>query len=196
MAPNVEAEAPHNNFDVRIIYVLRRARIGNAPIPALRDSRPIASQMMRANGMISNHSEKILADDWLSRLYSFSILAYVISKALSLLSPFELRASLLLLLPGSWGLCQKQTLTSVFKSQTSHLILRRLRALGVFAELLPCTTKINELTWKPKGIVFSGGMDSLDTRFAWIWDFYGGLTELLGPSSVYDEGAPRKIAVS
>ncbi|KAJ5161429.1 gmp synthase protein [Penicillium capsulatum] len=55
-----------------------------------------------------------------------------------------------------------------FGSQTSHLILRRLRALGVFAELLPCTTKIADLTWKPKGIVFSGG-----------------------PSSVYDDGAPH-----
>uniref|UniRef100_A0A093V607 GMP synthase (glutamine-hydrolyzing) n=1 Tax=Talaromyces marneffei PM1 TaxID=1077442 RepID=A0A093V607_TALMA len=55
-----------------------------------------------------------------------------------------------------------------FGSQTSHLILRRLRALGVFAELLPCTTKIAELTWKPKGIVFSGG-----------------------PASVYDDGAPH-----
>ncbi|KAK7923242.1 GMP synthase [Apiospora marii] len=55
-----------------------------------------------------------------------------------------------------------------FGSQTSHLILRRLRALGVFTELLPCNTKIAELTWKPKGIVFSGG-----------------------PSSVYDEGSPH-----
>ncbi|KAI6785338.1 putative gmp synthase protein [Emericellopsis cladophorae] len=55
-----------------------------------------------------------------------------------------------------------------FGSQTSHLILRRLRSLGVFAELLPCTTKIAELTWKPKGIVFSGG-----------------------PASVYDEGSPH-----
>ncbi|KAJ5589844.1 gmp synthase protein [Penicillium hetheringtonii] len=55
-----------------------------------------------------------------------------------------------------------------FGSQTSHLILRRLRSLGVFAELLPCTTKIADLTWKPKGIVFSGG-----------------------PASVYDEGSPH-----
>lgn len=47
------------------------------------------------------------------------------------------------------------------KYQTSHLILRRLWALGVFAELLPCTAKITDLTWKPKGIVFSGGMKSL-----------------------------------
>lgn len=55
-----------------------------------------------------------------------------------------------------------------FGSQTSHLILRRLRAIGVFTELLPCNTKIAELTWKPKGIIFSGG-----------------------PSSVYDEGSPH-----
>ncbi|ATY59816.1 GMP synthase [Cordyceps militaris] len=55
-----------------------------------------------------------------------------------------------------------------FGSQTSHLILRRLRALGVFAELLPCTTKVAELSWKPKGIIFSGG-----------------------PASVYDEGSPH-----
>lgn len=55
-----------------------------------------------------------------------------------------------------------------FGSQTSHLILRRLRVLGVFAELLPCTTKVTDLAWKPKGIVFSGG-----------------------PSSVYDEGSPH-----
>ncbi|KAL2671163.1 hypothetical protein Neosp_013737 [[Neocosmospora] mangrovei] len=46
-----------------------------------------------------------------------------------------------------------------FGSQTSHLILRRLRALGVFAELLPCTTKVAELSWKPKGIIFSGDVD-------------------------------------
>ncbi|KAJ5756000.1 GMP synthase [Penicillium manginii] len=55
-----------------------------------------------------------------------------------------------------------------FGSQTSHLILRRLRSLGVFAELLPCTTKIADLSWKPKGIVFSGG-----------------------PASVYDNGSPH-----
>ncbi|KAL6355333.1 hypothetical protein LRP88_10919 [Fusarium phalaenopsidis] len=55
-----------------------------------------------------------------------------------------------------------------FGSQTSHLILRRLRALSVYAEMLPCTTKLADLTWKPKGIVLSGG-----------------------PSSVYDEGSPH-----
>lgn len=56
--------------------------------------------------------------------------------------------------------------TNPFSSQTSHLILRRLRALGVFAELLPCTTKVAELSWKPKGIIFSGGAKSLDEWFA------------------------------
>ncbi|KAJ4319074.1 GMP synthase (glutamine-hydrolyzing) [Fusarium piperis] len=55
-----------------------------------------------------------------------------------------------------------------FGSQTSHLILRRLRDLNIYSEMLPCTTKLADLTWKPKGIVLSGG-----------------------PSSVYDEGSPH-----
>ncbi|KAK1831403.1 hypothetical protein QBC39DRAFT_351881 [Podospora conica] len=55
-----------------------------------------------------------------------------------------------------------------FGSQTSHLILRRLRSLKVYAEMLPCTTKLADLPFKPKGIVLSGG-----------------------PSSVYDEIAPH-----
>ncbi|KAH8172108.1 glutamine amidotransferase class-I domain-containing protein [Sarocladium implicatum] len=55
-----------------------------------------------------------------------------------------------------------------FGSQTSHLILRRLRSLKVYAEMLSCTTKLADLTWKPAGIILSGG-----------------------PSSVYDEGAPH-----
>ncbi|KAG6213294.1 GMP synthase (glutamine-hydrolyzing) [Claviceps purpurea] len=55
-----------------------------------------------------------------------------------------------------------------FGSQTSHLILRRLRALNVYTEMLPCNTKLADLTWKPKGIILSGG-----------------------PSSVYDEGSPH-----
>ncbi|KAK1992610.1 GMP synthetase C-terminal dimerization domain-containing protein [Colletotrichum falcatum] len=44
-----------------------------------------------------------------------------------------------------------------FGSQTSHLIPRRLRALKVYAEMLPCTTKLADLPFKPKGIVLSGG---------------------------------------
>ncbi|KAM0285458.1 hypothetical protein ACHAQH_001407 [Verticillium albo-atrum] len=55
-----------------------------------------------------------------------------------------------------------------FGSQTSHLILRRLRSLKVYAEMLSCSTKLADLTWKPVGVILSGG-----------------------PSSVYDEGAPH-----
>ncbi|EQK99488.1 GMP synthase [Ophiocordyceps sinensis CO18] len=55
-----------------------------------------------------------------------------------------------------------------FGSQTSHLIIRRLRALNVYAEMLPCTTRLQDLTWSPVGIILSGG-----------------------PSSVYDQGAPH-----
>ncbi|KAG5932569.1 GMP synthase (glutamine-hydrolyzing) [Claviceps sorghi] len=43
-----------------------------------------------------------------------------------------------------------------FGSQTSHLILRRLRSLNVYTEMLPCNTKLADLTWKPKGIILSG----------------------------------------
>lgn len=38
----------------------------------------------------------------------------------------------------------------------------------MYAEMLPCTAKLAELPWKPKGIILSGG-----------------------PSSVYDEGSPH-----
>ncbi|PKS08132.1 hypothetical protein jhhlp_005407 [Lomentospora prolificans] len=53
-------------------------------------------------------------------------------------------------------------------SQYTHLITRRLRELNVLAELLPCTTKLADLDFKPKGIVLSGG-----------------------PFSVYEDGAPH-----
>lgn len=55
-----------------------------------------------------------------------------------------------------------------FGSQYSHLITRRLRELNVYSELLPCTAKVSDLSWRPKGIILSGG-----------------------PYSVYDEDAPR-----
>lgn len=55
-----------------------------------------------------------------------------------------------------------------FGSQYSHLITRRLREFNVYAEMLPCTQKISELNWTPKGIILSGG-----------------------PFSVYEEGSPH-----
>ncbi|KAL7783076.1 GMP synthase [Trichoderma ceciliae] len=56
-----------------------------------------------------------------------------------------------------------------FGSQTSHLILRRLRnEVRVYSEMLSCTTKLADLPFKPKGIILSGG-----------------------PASVYDKDAPH-----
>lgn len=55
-----------------------------------------------------------------------------------------------------------------FGSQYSHLITRRLRELNVYSEMLPCTQKLADLTWSPKGIILSGG-----------------------PYSVYESGAPH-----
>ena len=55
-----------------------------------------------------------------------------------------------------------------FGSQYSHLITRRCRELNVYCEMLPCTQKMADLTWKPKGIILSGS-----------------------PYSVYDDVAPR-----
>lgn len=55
-----------------------------------------------------------------------------------------------------------------FGSQYSHLIARRCRELNVYCEMLPCTQKIAELDWKPKGVILSGS-----------------------PFSVYDDVAPR-----
>ena len=48
-------------------------------------------------------------------------------------------------------------LTLDFGSQYSHLITRRLRELNVYSEMLPCTQKLAELSWKPKGVILSGG---------------------------------------
>lgn len=48
-----------------------------------------------------------------------------------------------------------------FGSQTSSLILRCLRSFNVFCEILPCTTKLEDLTWSPKGIILSGSPASV-----------------------------------
>ncbi|RUP42660.1 class I glutamine amidotransferase-like protein [Jimgerdemannia flammicorona] len=43
-----------------------------------------------------------------------------------------------------------------FGSQYSHLITRRIREFGVYCELLPCTQKIADLHFIPKGVILSG----------------------------------------
>ncbi len=56
-----------------------------------------------------------------------------------------------------------------FGSQYTQLIARRIREFNVFSVVLPCTTPLETvLALKPKGIVLSGG-----------------------PSSVYDDAAPK-----
>lgn len=55
-----------------------------------------------------------------------------------------------------------------FGSQYTHLIARRIREFGVYSELLACTAKISELSFKPKGVILSGG-----------------------PYSVYENGSPH-----
>jgi GMP synthase (glutamine-hydrolysing) len=56
-----------------------------------------------------------------------------------------------------------------FGSQVTQLIARRVRELGVYAEILPCTAPLERVRdAAPKGVILSGG-----------------------PSSIYDEGAPR-----
>jgi len=55
-----------------------------------------------------------------------------------------------------------------FGSQFAHLIARRVRDLGVKAEILPFNTDISQIkSLKPDGIIFSGGPAS-GTMSAWI----------------------------
>lgn len=55
--------------------------------------------------------------------------------------------------------------------------------------MLPCTTKLADLTWKPTGVILSGGNNrSISLPPSSV------LTDFKGPSSVYDEGAPRKTS--
>ena len=49
-----------------------------------------------------------------------------------------------------------------FGSQVTQLIARRLRETGVYTEILPCTTASNNIAAaKPKGIILSGGPNSV-----------------------------------
>lgn len=52
-----------------------------------------------------------------------------------------------------------------FGSQYSQLIARRIRALGIFAELVPYDVKVKRLK-EAEGIIFSGGPDSVYTKGA------------------------------
>jgi len=63
---------------------------------------------------------------------------------------------------------QNKILVLDFGSQTTQLIARRIRELGVYSEIKPCFISLEEIkSFSPSGIVFSGG-----------------------PSSVYDKNAP------
>ncbi|KAJ1496762.1 GMP synthase (glutamine-hydrolyzing) [Coelomomyces lativittatus] len=64
--------------------------------------------------------------------------------------------------------CHDTILILDFGSQYTHLITRRIREFNVFCELLPCTTDLTLLKYKPKGIILSGS-----------------------PFSVYDHDAPH-----
>ncbi|XOU94620.1 MAG: glutamine-hydrolyzing GMP synthase [Candidatus Kerfeldbacteria bacterium] len=52
-----------------------------------------------------------------------------------------------------------------FGSQYSHLIVRRIREMGIFAELMPYNTKL-EVLKKAKGIVLSGGPQNISGNSA------------------------------
>eukprot|EP00160_Parvularia_atlantis_P015517 Unigene4464_Nuclearia_a/m.13639 Unigene4464_Nuclearia_a/g.13639 ORF Unigene4464_Nuclearia_a/g.13639 Unigene4464_Nuclearia_a/m.13639 type:complete len:525 (-) Unigene4464_Nuclearia_a:55-1629(-) len=70
--------------------------------------------------------------------------------------------------PSNLGAVYDSVLILDFGSQFSHLITRRVRELGVYCELHPCTVKLADVPFKPKGVILSGG-----------------------PSSVYEKDAPR-----
>jgi GMP synthase (glutamine-hydrolysing) len=68
-----------------------------------------------------------------------------------------------------------------FGSQTTQLIARRVRELGVYSEVLPCTTSHATLfNKKPKGIILSGGPNSVNC-------IHSGLTI---PSAVFELHIP------
>ena len=52
-----------------------------------------------------------------------------------------------------------------FGSQTTQLIARRIREIGVFSEILPCTASLEDIRQRhPKGIVLSGGPASVHAK--------------------------------
>lgn len=54
-----------------------------------------------------------------------------------------------------------------FGSQLTQLIARRVRENGVYAEIKPCTTKIDEIrAFAPRGIILSGGPASVHESFS------------------------------
>ncbi|RKO96299.1 GMP synthase, partial [Caulochytrium protostelioides] len=48
-----------------------------------------------------------------------------------------------------------------FGSQYTHLIARRIREFGVYCELFACNIKLSDLHFKPKGVILSGGPNSV-----------------------------------
>lgn len=54
-----------------------------------------------------------------------------------------------------------------FGSQLTQLIARRVRECGVYAEIRPCTTKLDEIkAFDPRGIILSGGPASVHESFS------------------------------
>ena len=56
-----------------------------------------------------------------------------------------------------------------FGSQYNQLIARRIREEGVYAEILPYYTNLEEIKLKnPKGVIFSGGPSSVNSEDAFL----------------------------
>ena len=73
-----------------------------------------------------------------------------------------------------------------FGSQYNQLIARRIREFGVYAEILPYNTPLNEiLVHQPKGIILSGGPSSVFAEDAALVEFlhWHELFALCGPCS-------------